>query len=26
LTGEYFASAYDVARMYFWSDEGGMKK
>jgi oxygen-independent coproporphyrinogen-3 oxidase len=26
LTGEYFASAYDVARMYFWSDEGGKKK
>jgi oxygen-independent coproporphyrinogen-3 oxidase len=26
LTREYFASAYDVARMYFWSDEGGMKK
>jgi len=26
LTREYFATAYDVARMYFWSDEGGMKK
>jgi oxygen-independent coproporphyrinogen-3 oxidase len=26
LTGEHFASAYDIARMHFWSDKGGMKK
>jgi oxygen-independent coproporphyrinogen-3 oxidase len=26
LNRAYFASAYDVARMHFWSDEKGMKK